>query len=308
MTAPNHLNPTISFKGAESMSFEAIVRGIYLEGLCVDAASAWVSDPIKGGIRRWRQDGSIAGWLPEKRWVGSLLLNSDNVVLVSGEGGIIWLDGNSGETGVLLDSVDGKPLAGVNEMVADRHGNLYFGGLDVASIAAGRKTAPVSIYRRAADGRVTELLGGLRFSNGIALSPDEKFLYHNETFVGTSAYPIKPDGTLGERLFFVEKLDCDGLAVDAEGTLWITGCKSDTITCLNPDGSLKQAVSFPNGGASSVRFGGADRRDLFITTVAAGTAQQLAAGIWPTEEESILYRTRVSVPGLAVPPPAISIR
>jgi sugar lactone lactonase YvrE len=289
------------------MQFQETVRGVYLEGLCADEDSAWVSDPIKGGIRRWQPGVPVTGWLPDKRWVGSLLLNDDDVVLVSGEGGIIWLDGNSGATGVVLDQVNGQPISGINEMVADRRGNLYFGSLDVASIAAGRQTVPASIYRRDADGRVTQLLDGLRFSNGIALSPDEKYLYHNETFVGTSGYPIATDGTLGERAFFFDKPDCDGLVVDAQGTLWLTGFETKALTCLGPDGKFKRELPIPNGGASSLRFGGADMRDLYITTVPSGTAQKLAQGIWPTSDDSILYRTRSDATGFAVPPPRIRL-
>ena len=42
--------------------------------------------------------------------------------------------------------------------------------------------------------RVRQLCSGLRFSNGVALSPDGRRLYHNETFVGLWAYDIMPDG------------------------------------------------------------------------------------------------------------------
>lgn len=290
------------------MEFHEITRGVYLEGLCVDPDSVWVSDPIKGGVRRCRQDGSVTQWLSDKRWVGSLLLNSANVLLVSGENGILWLDRDTGASGVFLNQIDGKLLPGANEMVADRRGNLYFGTSDIASIAAGRRTAPAKLYRLGADGHAVELLDGLRFSNGVALSPDERFLYHNETFVGTSGYELATDGTVAKRIFFFERKDCDGIAVDTEGTLWVTGCMSNSITCLRPDGSVKQVITIPNGGASSVRFGGVDMRDLYINTVPAGVAEQLAAGIWPSEERSILYRTRADVPGLAVPPPAIPIR
>ena len=52
--------------------------------------------------------------LPERRVVGGLLMNDDGRLLVSGEGGIVWVDPAGGATGVLLDGVDG-----VNEMRGD---------------------------------------------------------------------------------------------------------------------------------------------------------------------------------------------
>jgi len=284
------------------MGFEVVCRGVYLEGLCADAASVWVSDPIKGGVRQIRSDGAVTAWLPEKRWVGGLLLNADGKVLISGEGGVIWLDGATGATGVLVDQADGRPLLGVNEMVATADGGIYFGSLDAPAIMRGEPPGPASLYRMDVDGGVREVRGGLKFSNGVGVSPDGRRLYHNETFVGVSAYDILPDGSLGAGEFLLEKPDCDGLAVDAEGGVWITGFATNAITCLHPDGALKGLVEFPGGGATNVRFGGPDRRDLYVTSVAAGAADKLKAGVWPTVEESALYRGRSEVPGLPYRP------
>lgn len=282
------------------MTFQAVVTGIYLEGLCADANSVWVADPIKGGIRRCYTDGMIAGWLPDKRWVGSLLRGPDVLVLISGEGGIIWLDGATGRSGVLLDSVNGVALLGVNEMITDRHGAIYFGGNDIPAIARGERTAPVSLYRLDPDGRAVELVSGLRFSNGIAISPDGKWLYHNETFVGTSAYEIRSDGSLGAAQRLLDKPDCDGLAVDADGTLWITGFETKSIVRMRPDGTLLDPFSIPGGGSTNVRFGGKDRQTVYVTCVAEGAAMKLAAGIWPTVEDSVLYRGHSAVAGIDV--------
>ncbi len=280
--------------------FEAVAKGVYLEGLCADADTVWVADPIKGGIRRFgdafrgtrRQMGA---WLPEKKWVGSLLRGPDEIILISGEGGIVRLDGATGAHRML----DGF-TQGVNEMIADHSGAIYFGGNDIAAIIEGKKTAPVSLWRRGADGQVAELVSGLRFSNGIGISPDGKRLYHNETFVGTSAYDILPDGSLGAGVRLLDKPDCDGLAVDADGTIWITGFETKALLRLRPDGTQVEPFAIPGGGATNIRFGGDDLRDAYITTVAEGAAMKLAQGIWPAEEDSILYHCRMDVPGLPV--------
>jgi sugar lactone lactonase YvrE len=228
-------------------------------------------------------------------------------VLISGEGGIVWLDGETGASGTLIDSVGGKPLPGVNEMITDRNGAIYFGGNDIAAIARGETTAPVSIYRMEPDGRTRELIDGLRFTNGVGISPDGRRLYINETFVGTLAYDIQPDGSLTNATRLLDKHDCDGLAVDAEGTLWITGFETAALVRLRPDGTLLDPFAIPGGGATNVRYGGPDRRTMYITSVAEGAAMKLAAGIWPTEEDSILYRTRADVAGVEVVRPAIRI-
>lgn len=286
------------------MDFTPVVEGIYLEGLCADGESVWVADPVKGGVRRCRADGTVSAWLPDRLWIGSLLRGQDDIVLVSGES-IIWLDGRTGDTGLVADSVNGTPLPGVNEMIADQRGAIYFGSSDLVAIARSERVAPASLYRLDPDGRVTELVGGLRFANGLAISPDGKRLYHNETFVGTSAYDIRPDGSLGAAVRLLDKVDCDGLAVDADGTLWIAGFETDAIVRMRPDGTLIDPLPIPGGGATNVRFGGADLRDLYVTSVATGAAVRLAAGMGPEPEDSVLYRARSDVAGLAVPRAAL---
>ena len=282
------------------MAFDPIARGVYLEGLCADATSVWVADPIKGGVRRCTSQGAVSAWLPDKRWIGGLLRGPDDVVLVSGEGGILWLDGATGATGTLIAAVDGVPLPGVNEMVADARGAIFFGGNDIAAIVRGERTAPVSIYRLDPDGRITELVAGLRVAHGVARRPPAQRGDHPEPFVGTSAYDIRADGSLGPAVRLLDKPDCDGLAVDAQGTLWITGFQTEAIVRMRPDGTLLDPLPIAGGGATNVRFGGADLRDLYVTTVAPGAAMKLAAGVWPEEEDSVLYRGRADTPGLPV--------
>jgi sugar lactone lactonase YvrE len=283
------------------MTFEVVAKGCYLEGLAVEADAVWVSDAIQGGIQHFRTDGSVKKWLPDKRWIGSLLLNANGVALVSGEGGIMWLDGATGASGMLLDRVDGQPIVGVNEMTPDGKGGIIFGSLDVPAIMRGEPPGPAALYRLDGARRVTQLCAGLKFSNGIAVSPDGRRLYHNETFVGTFVYEIAPDGTLGKPALLLEKPDCDGLALDAEGTLWVAGFQSSAIVCLRPDGTVKRQVDLPAGGVTNIRFGGVDRRDLYVTNVPGDAGEKIATGIWPTADASKLYRTRSDIPGLPVP-------
>jgi sugar lactone lactonase YvrE len=250
----------------------------------------------------------VRDYLPEKRWIGSLMLSAEGLLLVSGEGGLIWLDGSSGETGPYLDRIDGQEIPGVNEMVTDFQGGVYFGTSDLASVAKGVPPGPSKLYRLAPDGRVANLGVEVKFANGVGVSPDGKSLYFNETFGGVWMFDIAPDGTLENRRFILDKPDADGMAVDEEGTVWVTGYKSDALTLLNPDGSLKGTVRLPGGGCTSIRFGGADRRDLYVNMVPADAGDGLAVGIMPTSENSHCYRARSEVAGLRKSPPAFPVR
>jgi sugar lactone lactonase YvrE len=218
-------------------------------------------------------------------------------LLVTGENGILVLNTGSGSSRMLVDKADDVALVGVNEMATHQDGSMYFGSLDPA-LMDGKAPAPASIYRLDAGGQAIQVASGLRFSNGLAVSPDGKRLYHNETFVGTSVYEIASDGSLSEPTLLIEKPDCDGMAMDAEGTVWITGWASNAITCLRPDGSVKELIDLPAGGATCVRFGGADLRDVYVTTLSVATTNKIAEGKWPDMDDSVLFRARSPIAGL----------
>jgi len=290
------------------MNLHSIASGYYLEALSVTGEEIWFSDVIQGGIQRISAAGKVDRWLPERLWIGGVLLNEDGCALVSGAGGITWLDPTRGSSGMLLDAIDGQPLDGVNEMFPDGDGGLYFGTVDIPSIERGRTTRPASICRLEKNGRVTRLIEGLRFSNGMSLSPDGRKLYHNESFVGTFVHDVDPAGGLGEARMLLDKPDCDGMAVDVEGGIWITGFNSNEVIRLRPDGTVWRRVSIPAEAATNIRFGGTDLMDLYITTVTRDSVAAIVKGTPPTAPTSVLYRARWDVAGMNSTRPGFAIR
>jgi sugar lactone lactonase YvrE len=279
------------------MSFTLLADGQYLEGLAVDDDTVWFTDVIWGGVQGLHADSSRSHWFPERLWIGGVALNEDGAVLCSGPGGIAWFNAATGHSGTLLSDIDGVPLSGVNEMCADSQGNLIFGTLDMESILKGRKTSPVALYRLDVNGSVTMLSDGLRFCNGVSISLDGKHLYHNESFVGTFVYDITEHGSVSSRRMLLAKKDCDGIALDSRGHLWISGFASEELLCVRPDGSVEQRLSLPGGAATNIRFGGLDQHEIFVTIVPLTAGADLARGVLPTERKSGLYRAHSPVPG-----------
>ncbi len=285
--------------------FRKIAAGLYLEGLAFDHARnvVWYSDVIGGGVHGVSPDGAeITSFNPERRWTGGILINADGRVLSSGAGGIKWNDPVTGAGGWLLREIDGAPINGVNEMIPDGTGGLYFGTVDLEQIQKAQPTRPVALYRLTTDGDVILAADELGFANGVMLSKDRKQLYCNETFDATYAYDVLPDLSLANRRRLIAKEDCDGMALDAEGRLWITGYRSSELTHVQPDGALLCSVATPAGAITQVRFGGADMRDCYITSVPADSGDNLAVGALPGEKGSFLYRGRSAVPGLPIAP------
>ncbi len=290
------------------MNFEALTSGFYLEALFVAEDAIWFTDVTQEGIRRLSHDGRLQEW-PGKRLIGGIIVNDDGVVLSSGPGGISWLDPVSGASGTLIETVDGRRIDGVNEFAADSSGAMYFGTIDLPAIERGATPGPSALYRLTTDGRCVEVVGGLTFSNAFALSADGRRLYHNETFVGTFAYDVAADGSLGPPAMLLKKPDCDGMALDCEGGIWITGFESNELIRVWPDGRIERRINLPaQASATNIFFAGADGRDLYVTAVRSEAAEELKHGRLPSAPTSFLYRGRSEIPGLPVQRPRFRIR
>jgi sugar lactone lactonase YvrE len=290
---------------AAASELEKVASGIYLEGLAVDRERevVWYSDVIAGGVHGVKYDGTTAGSFNGGRmWTGGVMMNHDGAVLSSGQGGIMWNDPGTGRSGWLLETLDGEPINGINEMVPDGTGGIYFGTTDIAMVIKGEATRPTELWRLTADRLAIKLAGGIGFTNGLAYDADRRRFYCNDTFFGTWVFDVAEDLTLHNRRVFLEKEDADGMALDAEGNVWITGFRSNFFIRMAPDGTPLDRFETPAGSITQLRFGGPDMRDLYFNSVPADGGDTLKEGGEITAANSFLFRTRSEIPGLAIEP------
>jgi sugar lactone lactonase YvrE len=288
----------------EAGQFEKVASGIYLEGLAVDTRReiVWYSDVIGGGVHGLRPDRSVVSLNCDRKWSGGVLMNADGSVLSTGPGGIMWNNPDTQKSGWLLHEIDGETINGINEMMPDGTGGIYFGTLDIESIIFAQRPRPGAIYRLSTGGDVSKLADGINLANGIMLSPDGKQFYCNDTFVGTWVFDVQPDQTLSNKRLLVEKADADGMALDAEGNLLITGFRSGAVLRVRPDGTLLPPLATPAGAITQIRFGGPDMRDYYINTVPADGGDSLKDGVPLHEKNSFMYRGRSELAGMPIAP------
>jgi len=129
--------------------------------------------------------------------------------------------------------------------------------------SVSQPTRPTGVYRLTVKGEVIKLVDGINFSNGIMLSADRRQFYCNDTFVGTWVFDVQPELTLGNKRMLIDKADADGMALDAEGNLWITGFRSSFLTRLRRDGTTPSAG--PDAGRRD--HAGAIRRARICGTI-----------------------------------------
>lgn len=210
-------------------------------------------------------------------------------LVVSGKGGLMLVQHDAER--LLLNAIDQQPIIAVNDIEADASGGIYGGTIDFdAILVRGEAPSLGHFFHLTPTGDLTVLRDDVTASNGIGLSPDGATLYHAESTVGIWAWSIRGGIAAGPPALFAALNDCDGLAVDAEGGLWVAFWQEAMIRRYRADSTIDREIRLPFPNLVSLAFGGADMTDLYVTT-GASDAQPNAGG---------LIRIHVDVPGLPV--------
>ena len=193
----------------------------------------------------------------------------------------------NGKRTVLADSYDGKRFNGPNDVVVKRDGGIYFtdtyGGLRLRDKDPhkGLDYNAVFLWKK---GKLTLLIKDMPSTNGLAFSPDEKYLYVNgsrDNYV--RRYDVLADGTLANGKMFIDLSKAsgrgitDGLRVDTKGNLYETG--PGGVWIISPEGKHLGTIQAPEQ-STNIGFGDADKKTLYI---AARTG---------------IYKIRVLTPGI----------
>jgi len=173
---------------------------------------------------------------------------------------ILSHDANEKET-VIADSVAG------NDLVVANNGNIY------VTVPNG-STQPGKLYLIRPGGEKLVVDDGLKFPNGVTVSPDQTQLYATESASHwVWIYKIKPDGTLTYKQRFgwlhvpdwEENAWSDGLKCDTAGRVFVT--TRIGIQVLDQLGRVNAIIPAPpsNGQTSNLCFGGPDFNIMYVS-------------------------------------------
>jgi gluconolactonase len=223
-----------------------------------------------------------------------VLLMGPGCAGVDRQGRIVWCAGQDlaikrlekdGTTRtVLAQGFEGKHFNGPNDVAIAADGAIFFTDSDVGlrgGIHSPQVQMPDSVWRWK-DGKVTlavsrEQLGAE--PNGIALSPDDKYLYLSAGTISPDPkifrFPVNADGSVGAGELFTHGAGIgDGMKTDPRGNLWSTDAMPGTVRITAPTGKLLGLLHMPTFGnaeprktncASSLAFGGDDAKTLYVT-------------------------------------------
>jgi gluconolactonase len=174
---------------------------------------------------------------------------------------------------------DGRRFSGPNDIAVRRDDGVYLTDNDFGLRDAGAnpdKQMPNGVWL-IKDGQSrlvlgADALGGI--PNGVALSPDERYLYLT-ALQRLMRYEVRPDGSLANGALFTEGPGIgDGMKTDELGNVYSTsGAGPGIVRITAPSGRLLGYLNLPIYGgepkrqicATNVAFGDADNESLFIT-------------------------------------------
>ena len=260
------------------------------------------SSPNTNTIYRWAPHGAVTVFRPKSGYTGTDIgryvqpgsngLTFDPVgrltICQHGNRRIIRVEPHGNIT-VLAESYAGKRLNSPNDLVYASDGTLYFTdppfGLP-GVFADPKKELPFSGVYRVRDGAVSLITPELAGPNGIALSPDERYLYvgnWDPDHKIVMRYALDGTGSVtGGEVFFdmtgAEGEDAiDGLKIDVAGHLYV--CGPSGIWLLSPRGEHLGTLRIPER-PHNLAWGDEDARTLYITALTS------------------IYRIRLAIPGV----------
>src|SRR5579871_2837123 len=253
------LDPGLDKLISPSAQIEKVADGFgFLEG------PVWVHSSAPGSlifsdipanvIDKWNpQDGKVSVFLEKSGFAGAdpgdagyQLNNGHATVTLYGSNGItldkqgrvtycqhgdraVMRLERDGKRTVIADRYEGKRLNSPNDLVYKSDGSLYFSDppFGLRKLADDpKKELPFSGVYRWANGKLTLVNKDFGAPNGLAFSPDEKYLYVNDSASKTYwRFDVQPDGSLANKKLLIDMSSAkedgvpDGMKIDQKGNI-----------------------------------------------------------------------------------------
>lgn len=194
---------------------------------------------------------------------------------------------------LLPESARGKMR--FNDGAVDCKGRFWAGETDeeACQIPLSDRSYPPKgrLWRFDPDGTATQMLDGIYCSNGIGWSPDNKYMYYNDSCgLLTRRFDFDAEsGTISNCIDFadfrepgdsktprtapelLERLlggEPDGLVMDTEGNNWIALWNKGCVLCFNPEGELIREVRSNDAKYMTCPAWGGENLDILFCTSA----------------------------------------
>lgn len=245
------------------------------------------SDIPNNTMNKWTPDGKVvlfrkpSGYdlndAPPGAFIGSNGMTHDHqgrlIVCEHGNHRVTRTE-KDGSITVLADKWGGKRLNSPNDIVQKSNGDFYFTDPPYGLVKQDKdpkKELDFNGVFRLSNGKLDLLYKGVARPNGLAFSPDEKYMYLNNSEPENKMclrFAVREDGSLAdEKVFFDLTKDTsdgvpDGMKIDREGNVYSTGPSG--IWIFTPEGRHLGTIKPPEVPAN-LHWGDDDSKTLYIT-------------------------------------------
>lgn len=228
------------------------------------------TDIPKNAIMKWTPDGKVSKFREPSNNANGLIYRNGNLVMCEHSGRRLSQLLPGGAYSIIVDNFQGKKFNSPNDVAIKSDGSYYFTdppyGLPEGEDDSAKQISYSGVFRFHKN-KLELLDSTLERPNGIAFSPDEKFLYV------TSAdkwirYEVEKDGSIKNAKVFYDASSMDepggpdGMKVDVKGNLFCSG--PGGILIFSPKGKHLGTIKFPEI-PSNCAFGDPDMKTLYVT-------------------------------------------
>ena len=252
----------------------------------------WV-DIFRGGVLSYAPASRAFEQSNVGRSVGAVAPRSGGGLVCAVREGFAFLS-EAGSVELVTELHATHPDLRMNDGAVDARGRFWAGSMSDTSIALPGEGA---LYRFDPDRACTTHLEGVAISNGIGWSSDNKICYYIDSAShGIDAFDFDLEaGRLSDRRQIAKvEVYPDGLAIDAEGCVWVAMFGGGEVCRFTPSGRIDRVVRLPGTQVTTCAFGGRDLRTLFIAVSPHGLSEQALR----TEKAGYIFAMDVDVPGL----------
>lgn len=211
---------------------------------------------------------------------GMKFADARTLLIADYKNGLMRLDIESGAVSPFLERRNSERFRGINDLIFDRQGNLYF----TDQGQSGLHDPTGRLYRLRPSGQLDLLLANVPSPNGVALSPDERVLYLAVTR-GNQVWrvPLQEDGSVSKVSAFFTSYGPsgpDGLAVDASGRVLVANPGLGYLWILNHRAEPEIVVRSVHGSSlTNLAFGGPDRKTIYCTDSTTGSVLRVMSDV-----------------------------
>jgi gluconolactonase len=260
----------------------------------------YFSDVLNGGVFLLNAADKVSVVVPKRRGVGGMALHASGGLVMGGRD-VAFFPRSDARPKSWLATADIPGATGFNDLTTDKNGRVYVGSL-AFRVFGEEPPKPGFLHVIDLDGGMRTISDGILLTNGLGFSPDGKRLYHSDARAGVvRVYDVKDDGSVGPWRTFAKLGPSgvpDGLKVASDGSVWVADASGGRIAVFNADGTHQRDLSVPLPMVTSLCFAGGDLKDLYVVTGSTGG---------PSENCGTIFRCRVDVAGLALPPARIAV-